>query len=82
MSGWDWLDRAACKGMDPELFWPGKGRYDEVAAARVVCAGCPVTTECLALTWENPSAHRQGVFGGLGERERRLLKKHLERRAG
>jgi len=51
-AGTEWRSRAACLGADPELFFPaaeGGPVYDaQVAAAKAMCARCPVTAECLA----------------------------------
>ena len=46
-------------------------RSDREAAAKAVCAGCPVRRECLdhALTSGEP----YGVWGGLSEGERETL---------
>ncbi|GAA3870057.1 hypothetical protein GCM10023084_23900 [Streptomyces lacrimifluminis] len=44
----EWLRRAACKGEDPELFFPvgtmGPAVRD-IAAAKLVCAHCPVASQ-------------------------------------
>lgn len=68
----DWRDAADCTSADPEIFFPEKGRIDQAAAARRICAGCPVKTECLEFALENDE--EWGVWGGLSERERRRLK--------
>ncbi len=48
----EWRMNAACRGVDPELFFPaaegGPARDAQVAAAKAVCARCPVRRECLA----------------------------------
>lgn len=68
----EWRTAAACRHADPELFFP-PGRDDvataQIAAAKAVCARCPVCRECLAFA----IAHRQhdGIWGGLTELERR-----------
>lgn len=67
----DWMVSAACRGMDPELWFPvtevGPGAR-QVARAKAVCAGCPVRDECLAFALELKLA--EGVFGGLTPSER------------
>ena len=67
-----WRDRAACRGADPELFFPvaedGPLRNEQVAAAKAVCAGCVVRAECLAEAMERIP---RGVVGGTTEEERR-----------
>jgi WhiB family transcriptional regulator, redox-sensing transcriptional regulator len=67
----DWRDRVACRGADPELFFPqaddGTGRA-AVAKAKAICAGCPVADQCLQFALASPEKH--GTWGGLSERER------------
>lgn len=64
----DWRKMAACKGMDPELWFPlGDG-----AEARAVCARCPVADDCLA--WALAIGATDGIFGGLDVEDRRALR--------
>lgn len=69
-----WLDRAACRAHDPELFFPvsavGPGR-EQTEDAKRVCRSCPVLLECLE--WAITGAVPFGVLGGLSEDERRAL---------
>jgi WhiB family redox-sensing transcriptional regulator len=78
---WDWLglrDRslsswqrdALCAQVDPEIFFPEKGA--STLDAKRVCAGCPVRAQCLAAALER--GERFGVWGGLAERERRVMR--------
>ena len=70
----DWRHRAACRGEDPELFFPvGTTRpaLAQLAEAKSVCHRCPVTGQCR--TWALDSRERHGVWGGLGEDERHEL---------
>lgn len=69
----DFRHRAACRSVDPEVFFPvaeaGPELARQVGIAKAVCAGCPVRSECL--TWA--LAHQpDGIAGGLTEQERRL----------
>ncbi|MDX8144683.1 WhiB family transcriptional regulator [Lentzea sp. BCCO 10_0061] len=71
-----WRDRAACADADPSLFHTA-GR---TAAAKAVCATCPVLAECREnqLSWEanGPARYRDnafGVVGGLSGAERRRI---------
>jgi WhiB family redox-sensing transcriptional regulator len=67
----DWRESAACKGKDPELFYPSNGdRY--CAKALVICAGCIVRLACLREALEF-GPDEQGVWGGLLQHERRKL---------
>lgn len=76
-----WMDDAACRGEDPELFFPigttGPGRA-QVAQAKSVCNRCLVRAGCLsyALT----TGQDTGVWGGLSEQERRALRRGQVRR--
>ena len=72
-----WREQAACKGTDPEVFYPvgaGPEVAERVVAAKRVCAGCPVRELCLAdvMAWEDPSL-RWGVVGGASTGERSEL---------
>jgi WhiB family redox-sensing transcriptional regulator len=66
-----------CTRHDPELFFPDRqlrpGRNSEddpwVAAARRVCAGCPVRLECLRTALDNREDY--GIWGGTTPDERR-----------
>lgn len=69
-----WRERAACRGVEPEVFYPvGAGPVvaAQVAEAKRVCTGCPVRELCLAdaMASEDP-ALRWGVTGGLSATER------------
>ena len=64
----DWSAQAACRATDPDaLFVQGAAQN----RAKMVCAGCPVRTECLADALDNQIEF--GVWGGMTERERRAL---------
>jgi len=64
-----WRQRAACRGLDPSIFYPASD--DECEIAKQVCAQCPVREACL----EHALAVREaeGVWGGCDERERRRI---------
>src|SRR4051794_35218265 len=67
-AGVPWRQLAACRGMDPELFFPGRG--EATKPIRAVCDGCPVRVECA----EDGMTEKYGVWGGLTERQRRRLR--------
>ncbi|CAK7288577.1 WhiB family transcriptional regulator [Streptomyces misionensis] len=72
-----WEGQAACRGLDPALFYPAKGHAEQAKRGKAVCAGCPVREACLATVMADeqglgPSA-REGIRGGLTGRERYLL---------
>lgn len=60
-----WRDQAACRGLDPELFFPSSGQ--RIAEPLAVCRTCPVRTDCLEYALEH---ERNGIWGGMAERER------------
>jgi WhiB family redox-sensing transcriptional regulator len=62
----EWRLSAVCAQTDPEAFFPEKG--GSPAAAKAVCAGCPVTGECLE--WALANDVRYGVWGGLSAPQR------------
>lgn len=70
----NWRDRAACRSVDPELFFPieenAAACADQVAAAKAVCASCPVRQQCLD---DSLTRLPYGVAGGLTASERRRL---------
>ena len=77
----DWRDQAACRTVDPELFFPvGKAgpALLQIGQAKQVCAGCPVRTPCLQ--WALDSGQEAGVWGGTSEDERRALRYQLSQR--
>jgi WhiB family transcriptional regulator, redox-sensing transcriptional regulator len=63
----DWTMLAKCRGMEDALF----PEASDQKRARLVCSGCPVRYECLAEALDNRI--EWGVWGGMTERERRLL---------
>jgi WhiB family redox-sensing transcriptional regulator len=65
-----WRYRAACRGADLGMFFPGRGESAE--PARRVCAGCPVRELCLDYALGKGITH--GIWGGLAERDRRALR--------
>lgn len=66
-----WAERGACRepGIDPELFFPVSDSAPQVAAAKVVCARCPVVARCL--DWALRAGEPVGIWGGTTPEERR-----------
>jgi WhiB family transcriptional regulator, redox-sensing transcriptional regulator len=65
-----WRYRAACRGADLSVFFPGRGQSAE--PARRICASCPVRQPCLEFALRHGITH--GIWGGLAERDRRALR--------
>ncbi|MFZ4668462.1 MAG: WhiB family transcriptional regulator [Microthrixaceae bacterium] len=73
-----WAGEAACRGLDPMIFYPATD--EEADTAKEICAGCPVQIECL----EHAIGEREhnGVWGGATERERqRIIRRRRRQRA-
>ena len=64
-----WRQRAACRGVDPDIFYPASD--EDAEAAKAVCGQCPVRQPCLEYALAN--RERDGVWGGATERERRRI---------
>lgn len=70
-----WRRQAACRLLPADqrwIFWPGQGDTEAVAAAKAVCATCPVADECLDFALDTDEKH--GIWGGKSERERRSIR--------
>ena len=81
---WDWQMAGACRGEDPSLFFHPEGergpaRENREAAAKAVCATCPVLAECAAhaLAVREP----YGVWGGMSEDDREAFYRRSRRLA-
>ena len=70
-----WNDRAACKGLDPLVFFPDEAEDPEPAKA--ICAACSVRESCLEFALAN--RRLEGVWGGCTERERRRIVRRQRR---
>lgn len=62
-AGWRWF--AACKGMDPDIFFGGKGRGAN-DHARAICGRCPVRADCL----RDLGQYYGGFIGGMTTTQR------------
>ena len=71
----DWRDDANCIGADPEIFFASNQKVDAevVKMAKAKCAPCLAQFACLKYALETDQRH--GIWGGLTEKERRILKR-------
>ncbi|ASU86192.1 WhiB family transcriptional regulator [Nocardiopsis gilva YIM 90087] len=69
-----WHPRAACRGADPELFYPrGRGSAG-VARARRICKACPTRQLCLDAALAVPHALDYGIWAGTTREQRRRMR--------
>ncbi|MGI9032453.1 MAG: WhiB family transcriptional regulator [Acidimicrobiales bacterium] len=75
---WDesrWRDRAACRGRDPDVFFPvgsTGAAVEETQVAKQLCGPCLVREECLQFALK--TNQESGIWGGTTEDERRRLR--------
>lgn len=67
MSDIDWRAQAACRGHDPEIWFPvqvhnKRDRREASLTARFICSDCPVRAACLA--WATETDERWAIAGG------------------
>lgn len=74
----NWQDLAGCRGKDPELFFPDPAPSAPIAAKQI-CAGCPVTAQCMDYAIEHDEL---GIWGGTTERQRKRIKNRYVRPMG
>ena len=61
----EWMDRAACKGLTHKMFPSEFKDVSYVSEAREICSGCPVAVECLEYALEFTAVEMHGVWAGL-----------------
>lgn len=71
-----WRDHAACRGKPNWLFFDNDEetyaeKVEREAAAKAICAVCPVTAECL-----EDGKNLDGIWGGMTSAERRGRRRH------
>jgi WhiB family redox-sensing transcriptional regulator len=63
---YNWQEDAACRGIEPEIFFPVSD--EEAGPAKAICGTCTVEEHCLLFSFQN--RERYGVWGGVTEKER------------
>ena len=72
-----WEDDAHCRGSDPAIFFgpnhfePKREREAREAAAKTICQSCPTLQACREYALSEQETF--GVWGGLGEADRRRI---------
>lgn len=79
----DWRERAGCRNLDPELFYPGRNDDKAERVAKAICSHCPVIAECREYVLDFEAGHGldmlYGVWAGMSAADRRRVL--LERRS-
>jgi len=76
-----WRLRAACRQVDPELFFPvgtTGPSIEQVGQAKGICQGCEVREPCLGWALRNQIAF--GIWGGTTEEDRQALRRAFAQR--
>ncbi len=71
------MAEGACRGEDPELFFPVLGRVDRTDKALSICDVCVVREECLRFALRDGVQH--GIWGGRTEQQRRRILRSARR---
>jgi WhiB family redox-sensing transcriptional regulator len=74
-----WRIAAACRGLDPLIFYPVTDEDHDAEPAKSVCAECAVRESCLE--YALGTREKDGVWGGATERERRRIIRQRRRTA-
>lgn len=67
-----WMTRGACRGDDPDKWYPTNSNPEDVSPAVIVCRRCPVRKECTTYALVNDEKY--GIWGGLTLSERDSLR--------
>jgi WhiB family redox-sensing transcriptional regulator len=62
----DWVESAACRGTDPDIFFPP--RHQMATRARRICAGCTVSDDCLEAALREEDGFPLSIRASLGVR--------------
>lgn len=67
----DWPENRHCLGVDTARFFPND--VPGVIQAQEICAECPCQIDCLRYALDHNIEH--GIWGGVSERQRRLMRR-------
>lgn len=73
---YDWRDDAVCRDTDPALFFPvgtTGNALTQIGHAKRTCDDCIVAQECLDFALD--TNQDSGIWGGLTEEERRVIRR-------
>ena len=81
-SAMDWRAAGACLTADPDLFFPISSAgpaEQQIARAKIVCAGCDVRPQCLEFAMGNDQVY--GIWGGTTPEDRQRDRRRSRRAA-
>jgi WhiB family transcriptional regulator, redox-sensing transcriptional regulator len=81
-SATNWRSAGACLSADPDLFFPISSTgpaEQQVARAKMICAGCGVRRECLDFALSHDQVH--GIWGGTTPEDRQRDRRRKRRAA-
>ena len=65
-----WHQRAACKDLSPDIFFPHNYNDSSTKEAKEICSSCPVKVECFQDAISN---NVYGIWAGTTEHQRRNI---------
>jgi WhiB family redox-sensing transcriptional regulator len=81
-SAMNWRAAGACLTADPDLFFPISSAgpaEQQIARAKIVCAGCNVRRQCLEFAMANDQVY--GIWGGTTPEDRQRDRRRRRRAA-
>ena len=66
-----WMAEGICATIDPDFWFPERGKWTQSAEAQAICHTCPVREQCLDYAVEHKE--RWGVWGGVSSTKRRKM---------
>jgi WhiB family redox-sensing transcriptional regulator len=81
-SAMNWRAAGACLNADPDLFFPISSAgpaQQQIARAKVICAGCEVRRQCLEFALAHDQAY--GIWGGTTSEDRQRDRRRRRRAA-
>jgi WhiB family redox-sensing transcriptional regulator len=76
----EWRQAAACRSVDPALFFPigtTGPAVSHIQEAKAVCVTCPAQAPCLEFAMV--TNQESGIWGGASEEDRRVLRRRQRR---
>ena len=74
-----WRERAACRGIDTDVFFDVDGVFtlERLNKAKSICSDCEVQDDCLMYAVDNNIV--AGIYGGMTRKNRLAIRKASKR---